>query len=82
MREMIVGILIGGGVVAVGKQIYRPLLKEGIKLALTASEAAQNAFHEGREKLTDIVAEARHEAEVERRAARIAAEDLKAQPAS
>jgi hypothetical protein len=75
MGEIILGILIGAGAVAVGKKFYRPALKEGIKLGIVASEAAKVALHEGREQLTDIVAEARHEAEIERRARRIAQEE-------
>jgi hypothetical protein len=80
MKEFIVGVVLGGGVVAIGKKVYRPAIKEAIKFGLTASVVLKNAFHEGRERLMDLVAEARHEAEIE--AARRAREDREAQPAS
>ena len=78
MKELILGILLGGGAVAIGKKVYRPAIKEAIKLGLAASVAAKNAFHEGREQISDLVAEARQEAEADRRAR----EEREAQPAS
>jgi hypothetical protein len=65
MKELILGILLGGGAVAIGKKVYRPALKEAIKLGLTASVAAKNAFHEGHEQLLDLVAEAKQEIAIE-----------------
>ena len=78
MKEFILGVVLGGGAVAIGKKVYRPAVKEAIRFGLTASVMLKNAFHEGRERLMDLVAEARQEAEVERRAR----EDREAQPAS
>lgn len=80
MKELILGVLLGGGAVAVGKKVYRPALKEAIKLGLTAQVALKNAFHEGREQLLDLVAEAKQEiaSESEQRARG----DREAQPAS
>ena len=69
MGEVILGILIGAGLVAAGK-VYRPALKEGIKLGINATEAVKTAVHEGRENLSDLVAEAKQEAEADRRATR------------
>lgn len=80
MGEIILGILIGAGLVAVGK-VYRPALKEGIKLGINASEAVKSAVHEGRENLTDLVAEAKQEAEADRRATRPDPDPSKAYPA-
>jgi len=70
MGEIILGIFIGAGLLAAGKKISRPALKEGIKLGINATEAVKNAVHEGRESLTDLVAEAKQEAEADRRATR------------
>lgn len=81
MGEIILGILIGAGLVAAGKKVYRPALKEGIKLGINASEAVKSAVHEGRENLTDLVAEAKQEAEADRRATRPDPDPSKAQSA-
>lgn len=70
MGEIILGILIGAGLVTVGKKVYRPALKDVIKVGINATEAVKEAVHEGREKLTDLVAEAKQEAQADRRAAR------------
>jgi hypothetical protein len=53
---------------AAGKKVSRPAIKEGIKLGINATEAVKHAVHEGRESLTDLVAEAKQEAEIDRRA--------------
>lgn len=69
MGEMIMGLLLGAGLATMGKKVYRPALKGAIKAGITASEALQDAVHEGREQLSDLVAEARHEVETARAAA-------------
>jgi Protein of unknown function (DUF5132) len=68
MEELIVGLVVGVCLVAVGKRVYRPALKSAIKAGIAASEIARDGLHEGREQLFDLVAEARHEVEVSRRA--------------
>ncbi len=69
MGEIVLGILIGAGLFAIGKKTYRVALKESIKLGITAAEALTQAAHEGHEQLNDVIAEARHEIEVSKRAA-------------
>jgi hypothetical protein len=69
MGEIVLGVLIGAGLFAIGKKNYRVALKEGIKLGITTAEALKQAAHEGHEQLNDVIAEARHEIEVARRAA-------------
>jgi hypothetical protein len=59
MGEIILGIFIGAGLVTIGRKVYRPALKEVIKVGITAKEAAKKALHEGRENLNDMVAEAK-----------------------
>jgi hypothetical protein len=59
MGEIIFGIFIGAGLVTIGRKVYRPVLKEVIKVGITASEAAKEALHEGRENLNEMVAEAK-----------------------
>jgi hypothetical protein len=81
MGEIVLGILIGAGLVTVGKRAYRPALKEGIKLGILATDAVKEAVHEGREKLTDLVAEAKQEAEESKRAAQTDLEAARAQSA-
>lgn len=81
MGEIILGIFIGAGLFAAGKKVYRPALKEGIKLGINATEAMKHAVHEGRENLTDLVAEAKQEAEADRRATRPDPDPTKAHPA-
>lgn len=56
------GILIGLGLAVLGRRVGRPTVKSTIKAGLIASEAAMDAIHEGKEALSDLVAEARHEA--------------------
>lgn len=75
MGEVVLGMFIGAGLVAIGaigKKVYRPALKDVIKMGITASEAVKEAVHEGRENLNDVVAEAKQEAEADKRAARVA----------
>lgn len=67
--EGLIGILIGIGLAVVGKRVARPALKGTIKVGLVASEAAMEAIHEGKEVLSDVVAEARHETAIAKDAA-------------
>ncbi len=77
MGEVILGMFIGAGLLAVGRKVYKPALKDVIKMGITATEAVKEAVHEGRESLNDMVAEARMEAEADKRAARASAEVCK-----
>ncbi len=77
MGEVILGMFIGAGLLTVGRKVYKPALKDVIKIGITATEAVKEAVHEGRESLNDMVAEARMEAEADKRAARASAEVCK-----
>jgi hypothetical protein len=72
MGEVILGMFIGAGLLAVGRKVYKPALKDVIKLGITTSEKVKDAVNEGRENLNDMVAEAKQEAQADRRAARSA----------
>lgn len=72
MGEVILGMFIGAGLLAVGRKVYKPALKDVIKLGIATSEKVKEAVHEGRENLSDMVAEAKQEAQADRRAARSA----------
>lgn len=72
MGEVILGMFIGAGLLAVGRKVYKPALKDVIKMGITATEAVKDAVHEGRESLNDMVAEAKQEAQADKRAARCA----------
>ena len=72
MGEVILGMFIGAGLLAVGRKVYKPALKDVIKIGITASEKVKDAVNEGRESLNDMVAEAKQEAQADRRAARSA----------
>jgi hypothetical protein len=61
MEAIGLGILIGIGLAVFGRKAARPMLKGTIKAGLVASEAAMEALQEGKEVLSDVVAEARHE---------------------
>jgi hypothetical protein len=69
MEEIGLGILIGVGLAYLGRKVVRPALRSTIKAGLIASEAARDALYEGKEVLSDVVAEARHEWMSARRAA-------------
>lgn len=73
MEGIGLGILIGVGLALLGKRAGRPVVKSSIKAGIIASERAMDALHEGKEALSDLVAEARHEATLERSAAEQAA---------
>ena len=70
MGEVILGMFIGAGLLAVGRKVYKPALKDVIKIGITTSEKVKEAVHEGRESLNDMVAEAKQAAQADRRAAR------------
>jgi hypothetical protein len=72
MGEVILGMFLGAGLLAVGRKVYKPALKDVIKLGITTSEKVKDAVNEGRENLNDMVAEAKQEALADRRAARSA----------
>lgn len=72
MGEVILGMFIGAGLLAVGSKVYKPALKDVIKLGITTSEKVKDAVNEGRESLNDMVAEAKQEAQADKRAARSA----------
>lgn len=77
MEGIGIGILIGLGFAVLGRRAGRPVIKSSIKAGLVASERAMDAIHEGKEALSDLVAEARHEAALERSAAAQAAASSK-----
>ena len=64
MEGLAIGVLIGIGLAVFGRKLARPALKGTIKAGFVASEAAMEAIHEGKEMLSDVVAEARHESAV------------------
>ena len=70
MGEVILGMFIGVGLLVVGRKVYKPALKDVIKIGITASEKVKDAVHEGRESLNDMVVEAKQEAQADKRAAR------------
>jgi hypothetical protein len=72
MGKVILGMFLGAGLLAVGRKVYKPALKDVIKLGITTSEKVKDAVNEGRENLNDMVAEAKQEAQADRRAARSA----------
>ncbi len=71
MEGIALGIFIGLGLGVLGKRLYRPLIKGTIKAYLLTSEAAEEMFHEGREVLADLVAEAKQELAAARAATRV-----------
>ena len=75
MEEIGIGILIGIGLALFGRKGARPIVKGTIKAGIIASERMEEAYHEGKEMLADLVAEARQESAEHRAAAEAAMHD-------
>jgi hypothetical protein len=75
MEEIGFGILIGIGLALFGRKGARPIVKGTIKAGMIASEKAEEAYHEGKEMLADLMAEARQETAEYRAAAEAAMRD-------
>ena len=65
--EIGIGILIGIGLAIIGRKGARPAIKGTIKAGILAQEAMEDAFHEGKEVISDLVAEAKQESAAYRR---------------
>jgi hypothetical protein len=68
MEGIGLGIIIGIGLASLTR-ITRPAVKEALKVGLITLERVKSALGEGRERLADLVAEAREEISREPRAA-------------
>lgn len=68
MEGIGLGIIIGIGLVSLTR-ITRPRVKEALKVGLITLERVKGALGEGRERLADLLAEAREEIAREPRAA-------------
>jgi hypothetical protein len=79
MEGIALGIFIGIGFTVFGKKLYRPAVKGTIKAGLAASEAVEEAIHEGKEVLSDLVAEAKQESAAARSVAAARPEEPKGQ---
>jgi len=75
MGEIGIGILIGLGLAIFGRKGAKPIIKGTIKAGIIASETMEDAYHEGKEVITDLVAEAKQESAAYRAAMESAIEE-------